>query len=288
MRVPPREGKNEMDRSLLSTVLSLRVMRSPRVAAQAVLVCILLVITRSSAWALLPEYSSLRVEPVVTATTGAAHPAERSVPNSTRVIDFTDYTGGPIRAWLRTKGFRLEHGAKDPAALALSHKAGALVLEAKQPVRGLLVNDQIKLEPVSTVRITWGILKYPKGASYARQVNNEALAVYISFGEDDVASGHALIPARPYFIGLFLGQEEPRETPYQGRYFREGGRFVSVGNPPPYETVTSEFDLRTAFQTYFDKTDVPMISGVSLGVDTFASREGGTAAAYIHRIEFLD
>jgi hypothetical protein len=52
--------------------------------------------------------------------------------------------------------------------------------------------------------------------------------------------------------------------------------------------VRSEFDLRTAFQTYFDKVDVPMISGISLGVDTFNSGDKGTAAAYIHRIEFLE
>jgi hypothetical protein len=58
--------------------------------------------------------------------------------------------------------------------------------------------------------------------------------------------------------------------------------------PQPYETVRSEFDLRTAFQTYFDQADVPMISAISLGVDTFASGEGGTAAAYIHRIELLE
>jgi hypothetical protein len=247
-----------------------------------------MLITSSYGWAALREFSTLRAGPGVTATTGAAHPADRSVPAITWVIDFADYAGGSIEAWLDTKGFRLEHGAEDPAALALSHHAGALVFEAKQPVRGFLVNDQVKLASFSTIRITWGIIKYPTGASYARQVNNEALMLYISFGQDEVPSGHVLIPARPYFIGLFLGQEDQLDTPYQGRYFHEGGRFVCLGHPPPHDTVTSEFDLRTAFQTYFHKADVPMISGISLGVDTFASGEGGTAAAYIHRIEFLD
>ena len=241
-----------MHRSPLSAVLSLRVMRRSLVAVHAVLVCILLVITRSSAGALRPACSTLHVAPVVTAATGATHPAERRVPNITRVIDFTDNPGGSIEAWLHAKGFELEHGAEDPAALALSHHAGALVLEAKQPVRGFLVNNQFKLAEFSTIRITRGIIKYPTGASYARKINNEALMVYLSFGEADVASGHVLIPARPYFIGLFLGQEEPLDTPYQGRYFHEGVRFVCVGNPPPYDTVTSEFDLRTAFQRYFD------------------------------------
>jgi hypothetical protein len=141
---------------------------------------------------------------------------------------------------------------------------------------------------VSTVRIHWGIIKYPHGASYARHVQNEALMLYIFFGQDTLPSGHVAIPALPYFIGLFLGQEEQRHTPYRGRYFHEGGRFVSLGNPQPYETVISEFNLRTAFQTYFAQADVPLMSGLTLGVDTFRSGDGGTAAAYIHRIEFLE
>jgi hypothetical protein len=119
-------------------------------------------------------------------------------------------------------------------------------------------------------------------------VHNEALMLYIFFGQDKLPSGHAVIPALPYFIGLFLGQEEHLNTPYLGRYFHAGGRFVSVGHPQPQETVISEFDLIAAFQTYFGKEDVPMISGLTLGVDTFRSGDGGKAAAYIQCIEFLE
>jgi hypothetical protein len=256
--------------------------------AQAVLACILMLITRSDGLAALPAFATLRPGSVLTAATEAAHSTARRVPNILWSVDFTDYAGGSVEAWLHTKGFRLEHGAEDPTLLAVSHTAGALRLEAKHPVRGFLVNDQIKVANFSTIRVTWGIIKYPTGASYARQINNEALMLYIAFGQDRVPSGHVLIPAQPYFIGLFLGREERLNTSYQGRYFHEGGRFVCVGHPQPYETVRSEFDLRTAFQTYFGKADVPMISGVSLGVDTFASGEGGTAAAYIHRIEVLE
>jgi hypothetical protein len=256
--------------------------------AHAVLVCILLLTISHDGWAAPGASSTIGVGPAVTTATGATPPAGRGGPNITWAIDFSDYAGGSIEAWLHTKGFRLEHGAEDPASLALSHHAGVLVFEAKQPVRGFVVNDEVKLEHVSTVRITRGVRKYPIGASYARKINNEALMLYISFGQDEIPSGHVLIPARPYFVGVFLGQEEPLNTPYQGQYFREGGRFVCLGRPQPYETVRSEFDLRTAFRTYFDQVDVPMISGISLGVDTFASGQGGTAAAYIHRIEFLE
>jgi hypothetical protein len=252
------------------------------------LVCLLMLTTSCDGLAAPQESSTIRRGPAVMASTGALHPAERRGLTVTWLMDFADYAGGSIEAWLHTKGFRLEHGAEDPASLALSYHGGALVVEAKQPVRGFLVNDHVKLARFSTIRITWGIIKYPTGASYARQINNEALMLYISFGQDDIPSGHVLIPARPYFIGVFLGQEEKLNTPYQGRYFHEGGRFVCIGHPQPYETVQSEFDLRTAFQSYFHKADVPMISGISLGVDTFASGQGGTAAAYIHRIEVLE
>jgi hypothetical protein len=128
--------------------------RRPAMArgAHAVLVGILLVTASSSAWAARHEVS----------TTGAAHSAERRVPTIAWSVDFADYAGGSVEAWLHTKGFRLEHGAEDPAALALSHHAGALVVEAKQPVRGFVVNDQVRLAAFSTIRITWGVLKYPK------------------------------------------------------------------------------------------------------------------------------
>jgi hypothetical protein len=115
-----------------------------------------------------------------------------------------------------------------------------------------------------------------------------ARMVYIFFGRDKVASGHFALPALPYFIGLFLGQEEHLNTPYKGRYFHAGGRFVCVGNPKPYETMISAFDLIDAYQTYFDKDDMPVISGITLGIDTFSSSDEGKAAAYIHSIEFLE
>jgi hypothetical protein len=233
-----------------------------------------------------PEWSTPRAFSTIRA--GLAVPATpHGVPEVAWRIDFSDYVEGSIEEWLQAKGFSLEQGAEDPALLELSIHEGALVVEAKAPVKGFLVNQDIQLEKVSKVRIHWGIIKYPKHASYERHVNNEALMLYIFFGQDKLPSGHGAIPALPYFIGLFLGQEEQRNTPYQGRYFHEGGRFVSVGNPNPHETVISEFDLIAAFQTYFAKDHVPMISGITLGIDTFRSGDGGKAAAYIHRIEFL-
>jgi hypothetical protein len=255
--------------------------------ASAALVGLLSLTASNHEWSPPRAFSMIRAGLAVPATSGT-QPAGHRQPKVAWHIDFSEYTEGPIEAWLQAKGFRLEQGAEDPELLALSIHEGALVVEAKAPVKGFLVNQDVQLERVSKVRIHWGIIKYPKHASYEKHVQNEALMLYIFFGQDKLPSGHFAIPALPYFIGLFLGQEEQLNTPYQGRYFHEGGRFVSVGNPHPHETVISEFDLAAAFQTYFAKDAVPTTSGLTLGIDTFRSGNGGKAAAYIHRIEFLE
>jgi hypothetical protein len=255
--------------------------------ARIALVGLLSLTASSAAWSTPRAFSTIRAGRALPAT-AAIQPASHGWPAVVWRLDFSDYVEGSITEWLEAKGFRLEHGAEDPELLTLSIHEGALVVEAKAPVKGFLVNQDVQLEKASKVRIHWGMIKYPKDASYERHVHNEALMLYIFFGQNKLPSGHALIPALPYFIGLFLGQEEHLNTPYQGQYFHEGGRFVSVGHPHPHDTVISEFDLSTAFHTYFGKADVPMISGLTLGVDTFRSGDGGKAAAYIQRIEFLE
>jgi hypothetical protein len=202
-------------------------------------------------------------------------------------VDFSEYTEGSVEKWLQSKGFKFERGAKDRRKLALDIMDGALLLEAKKPVSGFLVDESADVKEFSKVRIEWGILKYPRGASYEQGVRNEALMIYIFFGYDKVSSGSFLIPNSPYFISLFLCKEERLKHPYKGRYYNTGGRFVCVGKPKPNETVVSEFNLVEAFKTYFKKKDVPVISGISLGVDTASSGDDGKAGAFIKSIEFI-
>ena len=109
--------------------------------------------------------------------------------------------------------------------LGLSVQNGALVLEAKEQIRGFLYNDSINIEEFSKVKIEWGILKYPEGASYEQQIRNEALMVYISFGHEKMPSGNILLPKLPYFLGLFLCTADKLNTPYIGKYYQESGRF---------------------------------------------------------------
>ncbi len=204
------------------------------------------------------------------------------------LIDFSDYSEGSVENWLMAKGFAFERDAKDRRKLDLNVKEDALILESKKQLTGFLINEGVDLEQFSSVMIEWGVNAYPQDASYERKNNNEALIVLVFFGYDKISSGHFLIPNTPYFIGFFLGKDDVVNKPYVGRYFQKAGRFICLGNSKPGETVISEFDLITAFKTYFEKDEVPIISGIALGVDTSRSGNGGKASAFIKRIEFLE
>ncbi|MCF6149934.1 MAG: hypothetical protein E3K37_14870 [Candidatus Kuenenia sp.] len=202
------------------------------------------------------------------------------------VIDFSDYQGGSVRKWLESKGLYCEGAAKYHPEIEFSIQDGMLFIETKQPVRGFLVLKDINLPEVSKVRIEWGIVKYPKDATFENGNRNQALALYVFFGLERLPSGHFMIPDLPYFISLFLSEADKINVPYKGRYFHSGGRFVCVGNPELNETVISVFDLAGAFQTYYEKESLA-ISGLCLEVDTTTTKGGGKAEAYIKRIEFL-
>jgi hypothetical protein len=214
--------------------------------------------------------------------------ANHSMSKVVYTLDFSDYPGGPVDAWLQAKGLKFKESAKDRDSLKLSVTDGALSLEAKEAMRGLLMNNELDLTRFSKVQIEWGVAKYPEGASYAKDIRNQAIMLFLFFGKERISSGHLLYPNLPYFVGVYLCDNDQLHTPYTGNSYQEGGRYVCVGNPQPGTTVTSEFDLVTAFQTYFAKDEVPPISGLALEVDTRSSGNGGTAAAFIKRITILD
>ena len=226
--------------------------------------------------------------PVATMVAGQTRQPSDSARRVVYQLDFSEYPGGSVAEWLESKGFELRDAAKVQDELGLSIVDGALKLEAKKQLRGFIYNESLHIGQFSKVRIEWGITKFPEGASYEKHVRNEALMIYLSFGEEKMASGSILLPDLPYFIGLFLCKEDQLNTPYLGGYYHKGGRFVCVGHPKPNETIISEFDLVTAFRTYFENVAVPHISGLNFGVDTADTGDGGRAGAYIKRIEILE
>ena len=95
------------------------------------------------------------------------------------VIDFSNYSGGSVRKWLESKGLYCEGSTKYHPEIELSIRDGVLFIKTKQPVRGFIVCKDIILSEVSKVRIEWGIVKYPKDASFERGNRNEAVSCYI-------------------------------------------------------------------------------------------------------------
>ena len=226
--------------------------------------------------------------PPATESGRSGKPENETSPQNSFLIDFTDYEEGSIEEWLEKKGFELEEAAKNRKELDLDVDEGALFFEAKKPLRALMVKRFVDPGKYSRIKIEWGAIKYPRGASYERKVNNEALLVLVFFGDEKISSGHLAVPDSPYFIGLFLGRDDKLNKAYKGKYYHEGGRFVCLGNPKPGETVISEFDLFAAFKRYFQRDEVPNISGVALEIDTTSSDDNGRAVAFIHSIEFLE
>jgi hypothetical protein len=195
--------------------------------ASAALVGLLSLTASSPEWSIPRAFSMIRAglaAPATPVTPPAGHEWQKVLWR----IDFSDYAGGSIEEWLQAKGFRLEQGAEDPELLALSSHEGALMVEAKAPVKGFLVKRDVHLEEVSKVRIHWGIINYPEDASYERRVNNEALMLYIFFGQDTVASGHVMIPALPYLSASSWDKRSHPTPRTRGDIFtRAGGLCVS-------------------------------------------------------------
>lgn len=190
------------------------------------------------------------------------------------------------RTWLTKKGFSLESAAKNQNSLKLSLKRKTLILETQKKIFGLIINPDLHLENAKRIRITWGVNRFPEGASYEKGINNEAVMVYVYYGKTRFDSGNIFIPSSPYFIGLFLGEYDKANKPYTGAHFMETGKFICLANPELNKTVVSEFDLQAGFKDCFGKDkDVPAISGIALEVET--SNSSGTAKAFIKEIEIL-
>ena len=252
------------------------------------LLTIFIIIIGSNSFSEQKESSISEKLPSVTESSHSTKPENGTSQKNTFPIDFSDYEEGSIEEWLEKKGFELKEEAKDRRKLDLDVDEDALFLEAKKPLMALIVIESVDLGKYSRIKIEWGVVKYPEGASYEGKVKNEALLVLVFFGDEKISSGHLAIPDSPYFIGLFLGRHDKLNKAYKGNYYHEGGRFVCLGNPKPGETIISEFDLAEAFKKYFQKDEVPSISGVALEVDTTSSADEGRAVAFIHSIEFLE
>jgi hypothetical protein len=78
------------------------------------------------------------------------------------------------------------------------------------------------------------------------------------------------------------------EQPYAGHYYKKTGRYICVDHPGEGVTTVSEVALADEFKKSFGLDSIPPVSGISIEVDTTASKNDGKAASFLKRIEFLN
>jgi hypothetical protein len=197
-------------------------------------------------------------------------------------LDFTHQPDGDATQWLEKQGFEFKRNAKKLNPHFENHR---LVLETHEAEAGLIVR-KLNLADVERIRITWGVDRYPQGADWAEGVFRVPIAAMISFGEEKIDSGAFFIPNAPYFIGLFLGEQEEEGHAYKGKYYHKGGRyFCTPCSPRLGETVITEFNLNQAFKQQFAISPIPPITYFGLQVNT-QDTEGG-ARAFLKTVEFI-
>jgi hypothetical protein len=205
---------------------------------------------------------------------------------SSRVIyrvDFSQQPDGDAVAWLKKQGFEFHLHANE---LTLRFERGRLVLETAKETAGVFV-QKLNLPRVRRLRVRWGVDRYPRGADWTKGVYRVPIAVMVSFGEEKIDSGSMFIPAAPYFLGVFLGENEQEGRAYTARYFTKGGRyFCHPCGVKPGQTVVTDFDLEKHFTEQFQQSVLPPVSSLSFQMNT-TDTTGGARACLI-TVEFLD
>jgi hypothetical protein len=218
---------------------------------------------------------------------GASLLPARSADGPRHAVDFSGFPGGSVLSWLGGKGFAPKQDASNARRVVYTASPRELMLETRSRAFGLLLNET-DVRDASRVQIEWGVNAFPPGASYEKGVRAEAIMVYIFFGKKRHASGSLFIPDSPYFLALYLCENEATNTPFRGRYHHASGRFICVDHPPLGATVTTDFPIAETFKRVFGKTEMPDISGIGLAIDTANVSGNGVAKSFIRKIEFSE
>jgi hypothetical protein len=213
--------------------------------------------------------------------------ADDSEDEPLHVFDFAGDRKQPAYDWLEASKFELERHADDRRHIELNRAEDGLHLKVKKPSFGMVVHE-LDVPGAKHLELHWGVSDFPEGASYQRGVDNEAIMVYVFFGHDRQPSGELLVPASPYFIGFYLCPPEADDVdePYAGHHYQKTGRYICMAHPGEGEPVKIRIDLEKEFRRSFNRPYVPVISGVSIEVDTTDSGNDGHAAAFIRRLAF--
>jgi len=198
-------------------------------------------------------------------------------------LDFTKQKDGDAKAWLRSKGFKL---ILDASKLSMKFKGGKLVISTSGEYAGVI---GIQLSPnryldAGSVRIVWGVDKFPKGADWASGNNRLAIGALITLGTEKLSSGLPLgINAAPPFFGPFIGQKERVGGRYLGKLYKKGGRYYCVSNKNGGATVTTNFNISQKYQQEFKKP-APPVTAFAFQMNT--EDTSGGAQAFLKSITF--
>ena len=201
-----------------------------------------------------------------------------------------DFSGEPTMTayeLLAASEFSLERHASNSDRIEFHRKDAALHVSVKKPSFGMAVHE-LDVPGARHLELLWGVSDFPEGASYEHGVDNEAVMLYVFFGHERQSSEEIFVPDSPYFIGFYLcpqGGDDLNE-PYVGHHYKKTGRYICMEHPGEGETIVSRIDLEEEFRRSFEKPFVPVVSGVSIEVDTTGSGNDGHAAAFIRRFAF--
>jgi len=204
------------------------------------------------------------------------------------VMDFGQGPDGDATAWLKSNSIDL---MLDANKLNKTFRNGALTIETEGSIAGMFGLDFDKedyVPNVKTIRIEWGVDRFPQGADWENGNNKVPVAIMFSFGDKKLASGlpFGINPA-PYFLSPFIGKKEKLDKVYVGKLYKKGGRYfcVSNGGIPLGKTITTEFEVDDRFKELFEYDETPPITGYAFQMNT-KDTEGG-ASAFIRKIEFF-
>lgn len=198
-------------------------------------------------------------------------------------LDFTKHKDQDAKAWLKSKGFIFELDAHN---LNMKFKDGELLISTKGELTGLFGIKFTKnsyLHSVGSVKIVWGVNRFPQGANWAKGNNRLAIGALIVLGTKKLSSGLPMgLKAAPYFFGPFIGEKEKVGKRYLGALYKEGGRYYCVSTSRG-KTVVTNFNIDQKFQQEF-KQPTPPVTAFAFQMNTKDTKGG--AEAFIKSITF--
>ena len=198
-------------------------------------------------------------------------------------LDFTTQKDGDAKGWLKSKGIKF---VLDAEALSMKFSGGKLVVQTsgeKAGMFGIKFPSGKQLNNIGSVKIEWGVNKFPQGANWENDNNRLAIGALFVLGREKFSSGlpFGINPA-PYFLCPFIGQKEKVGQRYLGALYKEGGRYYCVANKKG-STVVTHFNIAQKFQQEFKKS-VPPLTAFAFQMNT--EDTSGGAQAFIKRITF--